>query len=39
MAYPAEPEASYHDLLWVPTYLVAEIVNGRLITRGRRRSI
>lgn len=35
MAHPVEKPASYEDLLQVPAHLVAEIVNGRLITHPR----
>lgn len=35
MAEPAERPASYEDLLRVPANLVAEIVNGRLVTHPR----
>lgn len=35
MATPAEREATYEDLLRVPTRLVAEIINGRLVTHPR----
>lgn len=35
MAEPAERQATYDDLLRVPRRLVAEIVNGRLVTHPR----
>ncbi|CAD7845397.1 MAG: hypothetical protein [Olavius algarvensis Gamma 1 endosymbiont] len=35
MAEPAERQATYEDLLRVPAHLVAEIVNGRLVTHPR----
>ncbi|WP_089724204.1 Uma2 family endonuclease [Candidatus Thiosymbion oneisti] len=35
MAEPAEHQATYEDLLRVPVRLVAEIVNGRLVTHPR----
>jgi Uma2 family endonuclease len=35
MADPAERQATYEDLLQVPEHLVAEIINGRLVTHPR----
>lgn len=35
MAHPAERMATYEDLLQVPDNLVAEIINGRLVTSPR----
>jgi len=35
MAEPAERQATYEDVLRVPRHLVAEIVNGRLVTHPR----